>query len=115
MIAFLAQIPTQVATPSSTLDFSVLFIKMLGALAVVVLLAVIILKFIVPKLGFTQRNKFKVIEIRSRFTLEPKKNLYVLRVADRHLVVGTTEQNLQVLTELKPDEVEQYLAEQAGK
>ena len=115
MIALLAQIPTQVATPASTLDFSVLFIKMLGALAVVVLLAVLILKFIVPKLSFAQRNKFKLIETRSRFTMEPKKHLYVLRVANRHLVVGSTEHHIQLLTELKPDEVEQFLAEQAGK
>ena len=47
MYSFLLQIPTEPATTEHALDFSMLFLEMFLALAVVTLLAFFILKYVV--------------------------------------------------------------------
>ena len=97
------------------LDYSVPFIRMLAALAAVIVLAVIVLKFLLPRFGFAQRNKYKMIELENRFALEPKKHLYLVRVAKRHFLLGSSEHSLSLITELQSNEIDAFVAEQAGK
>jgi len=46
------------------------------------------------------------IQILGRKLLQPKKSVVVMKVAEKILVVGISEQGMQLLTELAPDEAQ---------
>lgn len=87
-------------------DFTWLFIQMLLALGVTVLVAVILLRFVVPRLSWTKKFKenpyFKIV---SRFTLEHKKSLYLIKAGDKNLVIGVTETGIHKLAELANEDI----------
>ncbi|OGQ46224.1 MAG: hypothetical protein A3I05_03425 [Deltaproteobacteria bacterium RIFCSPLOWO2_02_FULL_44_10] len=107
MIALLLQIPTVPATSSTAMDFTWLFLQMFFALAAVTVLAIFILKFIVPRMGMTKRFKRnQLFQVHGRFALEPKKNLYLLEVAKKYFVIGTSESGIDKIAELESHDIE---------
>lgn len=87
------------------LDFTWLFMKVMFALLVVCLIAFVVLKYVLPRASFVRRAADSDVEIIERFTLEPKKNLYILKVATKYLLVGTTENSIRSLLELDAKEI----------
>ena len=88
------------------MDFTWLFIQMLATLAVVCIVAVLILRFVLPKLSWARKwQKTGNFELVDRFGLDYKRALYLVRVGKKHLVLGGTDQNLSLLTEISHEEL----------
>jgi len=89
------------------MDFTILFLQMLFALVVVCAGAVLLLKYILPRMsGAKKWQKDSHFELVSRFHLDYKKTLYLVRVGKKHLVLGGAEHNLTLLKELEPNEMD---------
>ena len=101
------QVPVAAPTPSAAVDFSWLFLKMFLALGVVSILAILILKYLVPRLGFAKRlHGGKLFRVLSRLSLEQRKKLYLIQIAKRYLVIGTSESGIQMISEVPREDVE---------
>lgn len=89
------------------MDFTWLFIKMILLLGVVSVLAVLVLKYAVPRMTFVKRlagNSF--FKILGRQTLEPGKSLYVVQTNKRYLMIGVADHAINLITELSKDEID---------
>ncbi len=107
MMGLLANIQTVTATPDSAIDFSWLFVKMLFLLGIVSVFAVLILKYVVPKLSMFKRSSHpNAVNILFRHTLEPRKQLYCVHIASKYLLLGITDQQISMITELTKDDVD---------
>ena len=88
------------------MDFTILFLQMLLALAVVCVAAVLILKYAVPRLSWAKKwqghDRFEII---SRFNIDAKHALYLVKVHQRFLLLGSSDSGLNLLTELNEAEV----------
>ena len=78
--------------------------------SVVVLAAVCVAAFVVVRLLGRALSTGRVrgahlLDVVARVPLEPRRSLYVIEVAGKTLLVGTSEMGLSVLTELDGDEV----------
>ena len=79
-------------------------IKMLLSLFVVILIAVFILRWGLPRLGVGyQRSGF--IQVVGRFPLEARKALYIVQVAKRYYLLGLSDHSVTYLTELPENEI----------
>lgn len=77
-----------------------LFLQMLLALAVVCLGAVLVLRFVIPRLSWSKKwQKGDHFELISRFQLGPKHTLYLVRIDEKFMVLGGSEQGLNVVCE----------------
>lgn len=85
-----------------------MFLKMLLSLGAVLALMfglVFVLKrFVLP--GGTSADISVPVQILGRKSLQPKKSVVILKVAERILVVGVSEQGMHMLTELTEEEVQ---------
>ncbi|MCB1215707.1 MAG: flagellar biosynthetic protein FliO [Deltaproteobacteria bacterium] len=99
----------QEAGPPPVKDFSGLFITMVLALLAVIAFAFVLIKWLLPRLltpkNLRRGSRLKVLE---RYGLEPRKALYLVELQGRRLLLGASEQNLNLLAELKsnPEEEE---------
>jgi len=89
---------TLVAPASVGVDFTWMFIKVIFAMGLVCLAAFVIIKYVLPKSPYVKANKNSQIEILERFILEPRKNLYILKVGPQRILLGTTENSISALT-----------------
>jgi len=107
VLAILLEVATAPATQAGAVDFSWLFIKMMGALFVVCLLAVVILKYAVPKVGLLKRFAgSQYIEIIARQNLEQRKHLYLVKIGPRYALVGASDHGVNLVMELSKEDVE---------
>ncbi|MDO8527191.1 MAG: flagellar biosynthetic protein FliO [Deltaproteobacteria bacterium] len=89
------------------MDFTWLFIQMLIVLVVVCVGAVVVLRYVLPKMSWAKKwQKSGHFELIDRFGLDNKRTLYLVRVGKKYLVVGGGEQSLNLLAELPHAEVE---------
>lgn len=101
-------IPTEAATRSSAVDFSLLFIKMIAALVVAVVLAILLIKYVMPKLSFAKgASGVQDIKILSRFSLSSKQHLYLVKAKEKCILLGVTDQNINKIAELEGSDEEQ--------
>lgn len=93
-------LPQNLGGLEASVDFTWMFIKVILVLALVCMTAFGVIKYLLPKATFVKQGKNSEIEILERFALEPKKNLYILKVGSRFLLLGTSENALNPLMEL---------------
>ena len=89
------------------IDFTWLFVKMLLALVVTVVAALIVLRYVVPNLSWTkklQQNAY--FRMLARFGLGPKHTLYLVKIGKKNLVLGTSESGIDKMLELSDEELE---------
>lgn len=102
MLLTLLQIATEPATQSSAIDFTFLFIKMVAALVVACIAAVLVLKYAVPRLSLTKKfqadNRIKIL---SRVSLGPKQHLYLVKIDEKCILLGVTDQAVNKIIELE--------------
>ena len=84
-------------------------IKFLFALAGVLLLAVVAVKYWIPKFAGVQTNNAGPIKVVARFGLEPRKTLYIIQTGNDYYLIGTSESDMYYLTALDPASVEPFL------
>lgn len=87
-------------------NFTWLFIQMLGALVLVSLGAVVILKYWLPKMTWVKRmQKTKEFELLSKFIVDRGIALYLVRIGNRFFALGGNEKGLQTITEVSKEEL----------
>lgn len=88
------------------MDFTTLFLQMLLALVVVCVAAVLILKYLVPRLSWAKKwqghDRFEII---SRFNIDPKHALFLVKVHRRFLLLGSSDSGLSLIKELEEGEI----------
>ena len=101
----LASVPTEPATSSNAVDFTWLFIKMLLFLVIVCVLAILFLKYVVPRTGLIRAGqKGRYFTVLGRYQLEPRKALFVVEVGGRYLVIGSADHGINLVAELTEEE-----------
>jgi flagellar biosynthetic protein FliO len=105
ILSILLQIPTVPATNESTVDFTWLFIKMILLLGVVSIFAVLLIKYAVPHIGIMKRfQRGKYFKILGKHPLEPGKSLCLVQTGKRYLVIGISDNGINLITELTEGE-----------
>ncbi len=84
----------------NSVDFTWMFVKVILVLAFVCIIAFAMIKYVIPRASFLKRGEDSQIELVERFALEPRKNLYILKVGSRFLLLGSSEHSLNPLMEL---------------
>jgi flagellar protein FliO/FliZ len=97
----------------SSTNFLWVLLQTIMALTFVCGLAYVIFRVILPRLsvGFSSNNMVRVID---RIGLEARKNLYVIEVAGRWLLIAVSESGVQLIAELDAEaaaEAERELAQ----
>ena len=89
---------------NKSVDFTWLFLKTIFAMVVVLALAIIVLRYVLPKLSISRPLKGGTdIQIVDRVPLDSKRILYVLRVEGRRLLVSASEHSVSLITELESE------------
>ncbi len=87
-------------------------LKLISALVVVVVciyVGVYLLRRLMGK-KYSGNRQNNILEILETTYVAPKKSVSLLRVANKAVLVGTTENQISVLTELDPDQTREVLA-----
>ena len=101
-----AEMETVQATPSSAIDFTWLFVKMLLVLAIICAGAVVVLKFIAPRTRFMRRlTRGGFAKVLQRQALEHGKQLYLVEMGKRYFVNGTSDHGINPIAELSQDDL----------
>jgi len=90
------------------------YFKLLLVLAGVLLLAILTVRYWLPRLTGVTHAAAGPIRVVSRFALEPRKNLYILKVGDDSFLIGTSESEIFYLTSLDTQSLEPYLRPEEG-
>lgn len=87
------------------MDFTWLFLQMLLALVVVCVAAVLILRYLLPKLSWAKKwQKGNQMELLARYGLDPNCAIYLVRIGKRYFALGGGEQGLHLITEVSAEE-----------
>ena len=90
-----------------------LLVTSLVVLVVICVLAVVVVKLARRFLG-APRGDAGVLDVIARVSLEPRRSLYVVEVAGKTLLVGTSEMGLSVLSELDAKQLPARAPARAG-
>lgn len=93
------------------MDFTWQFLNMLLMLVIVCVGAIVLLKFFLPRyLGQKRWNKNNQFEMVSRFPLDVKRALYVVRIGKRYCVLAGSEHGFTKVTDLSEEEAREFHA-----
>lgn len=82
------------------------------ALALVCGLAVLIFRYILPRLNVVSFNK-SIVRIVDGASLDARKRLMVIEVAGKYLLIAVSENGVQLVSELEGDSVEEAVTKMA--
>lgn len=82
-------------------SFGVLFVKTIVATVVVIALALLTIKFLVPKLRNLRRNKNSRIQILDYQALEPRKGIYIVDIAGKKTAIGVSENTIAKICDVE--------------
>jgi flagellar biogenesis protein FliO len=92
------------------------YVKLIAVLGLVLVLALAVVHGIIPRLGGGGRTGAAAgaIRVSARYPLEPKKNLYVVRVGSDYFLVGASDAGIHLLTGLDTERIEAALQNEAA-
>ena len=103
----------QLASPSEQIESvtgQILdYVKLLLVLAGILILAYVTIRFWIPKMMGIKTLHSGPIEVSARFPLEPKKNLYIVKIGSEPFLIGTSEERIHFLTALEAEKLEPFL------
>jgi hypothetical protein len=85
------------------------YMKVIGILAAIVILAFVALRFWLPKLTGIREAAAGPMEIACRLMLEPRKTLYVVRAGSDYVMVAASDAGVQFLAALDSAGIEAAL------
>lgn len=85
---------------SPTPDFTWLFVKMVVGLVVVLGLALLFIRFVLPRTRLGRRGDASWASVEDAVRLDPHRSLYLVKILERYFVLGASEHSLQLITEL---------------
>lgn len=89
-----------------TVDFTWMFLKMMVVLVVICIAAVLVLKYAVPRWGvFRRLSGGQIIKILARTSLDGRRNVWVVKVGERHFLLGAGDGGVNCLAELSAKDV----------
>ena len=90
-------------TPSP--DFTWLFFKMIAGLVLVLGLAIFLLKYLLPKIRIGKKSRQPAwAAVIDRISLGPHTHLSLVKITGRYFVLGTSEQSVNLITEIPQSE-----------
>ncbi len=108
LLLIAAKVPTIPATPESAVDFTWLFIKMLFILGLVSVLAMLILKYGLPRTAFYKRlQQGSICVVKARQAIAPRKTLYLIELGKRYIVLGVTDHAINPIAQLSEEEAKE--------
>lgn len=118
--AMVATAPTttlQGATAGETASLATAILKIIGSLGLVLgLMLLVVLAIRKLGLGRTNMHGNSLIKVMDTRMIAPKKYVAVLDIADEFVVVGVTDQNINLLTKLdiEPEQLNAYGTKEKG-
>lgn len=94
------------------LDIVWLLIQTVIALAIVCGLAILIFRYILPRLNAVSFNK-SIVRIVDGASLDARKRLMVIEVAGKYLLIAVSEAGVQLVSELEANSVEEAVKKMA--
>lgn len=73
------------------------FLTMMGSVVILGILLLVIKKFFIKVQNLNNDHK---IDILSRVNLNNKNSLFIIKIQNKHLLIGSTEKNVNLITEL---------------
>ncbi len=87
---------------SSSVAFSWLFLKMIFAMIIVIALAILLLRYVLPRITFARSKGVRTdLQVLDRIPLDAKKALYVLQIGGRRVLISASENHIGLVTELE--------------
>jgi flagellar biogenesis protein FliO len=80
-------------------------IRVLLALAGVLVIAIVVLRYLLPRFGGVAAVPQGPFRLLARFPLEPKRSLYLVQVGKAYLVLSSSESGVQQIAKLDPSEM----------
>jgi flagellar biogenesis protein FliO len=74
-------------------------------LAAVLALAFVVLRLLLPRIFGVSSANSGPFEVLARYSLEPRKNLYIIKVGKEMFLIGSSESNIHFLTVLNAAEI----------
>lgn len=105
--------PDKIGQPDLGADYGLMLIKMIVAVALVCLLAYAILRWGVGRLA-GGRTGGEEMQILGRLPIAPNRTIMVVQIGPRFLVVGNTETEISLLSELSAENAKKYFAPQVS-
>lgn len=104
---FAVQLPSHAvfAQAGGTFSFLLMLLQTFIALGIVCGLAVLIFRYVLPRLH-TMRASNSMVRIVDRTALDARKSLYVIEIAGRWMLVGSSEAGVQLISELDAETAE---------
>jgi flagellar biogenesis protein FliO len=94
------------------MDIVWLLIQTVIALAIVCGLAIVIFRYILPRLNAVSFNK-SIVRIVDGASIDARKRLMVIEVAGKYLLIAVSETGVQLVSELEGDSVESAITKMA--
>lgn len=85
---------------NTELSYGWLLLKTIGALAFILFLAILFIKYILPRLTYQASKKGSAIKVIEKFPLEARKSLWIVEVESKRLLLASSEQGLTKIDEL---------------
>lgn len=85
---------------SSSVSFLPLFIKTVLVTLFVVVLAIVAIRYFVPRLSGYRRNRDSMIQIVDMQPLDARRAIGIVKIGDKQIAVGMTEHSLTYLCEV---------------
>jgi len=86
----------------SKFDFTYTFIKMVFAMVVVIALALLLIRYVLPKLAFARvQGRGGDVQITDRIALDARKSVVILKVDGKRYLIGVSENYIGTLAQLQ--------------
>ncbi len=110
LFIFLFWQENQAIPPIGWLDIIWLLVRTIFALALVCGLAIVIFRYILPRLNAVSFNK-SIVHVVDGASLDARKRLLVVEVAGKYMLLASSESGVQFISELDGTAVEQAVAD----
>jgi flagellar biosynthetic protein FliO len=101
--------PGQVPGFLDTWTVFVMVLKMCLTLGAVCILAFIVLRYGLPRITGMPKPQDRLMKVVSRYPLDAQKSLYLVEIAGKHMLLGVTEQRIEMLSELDSEAVQEAI------
>lgn len=85
---------------SSETSLAPLFFKMMAACIIVIVLALVAIKYLMPRITGMGKNRNSDIEVLDYQALGPKRMIYIVQIQDKKVALGVTDQSVTKICDL---------------
>ncbi|MDO8518719.1 MAG: flagellar biosynthetic protein FliO [Deltaproteobacteria bacterium] len=89
------------------ISFGWLLVKTIGAMAFILGLAYVVIRYLFPLFRFGGQARGSHIQIIDRAGLEPRRSLFIVRIGKKTALLGTSEQGIAKLMDLEESDVKE--------